>query len=169
MMAREARGAYRLKPVAMVFLAAALCLDLVGSPAQERTPETAILDSLLGSWRGRAVQTPIGPVSYDIEFSRMDDNAVAGVADLGAALHHWRFLIVDGHLRLRFLSTFRGNTRPTWLYTESLTPIAAHFRGRDLDYLTVRVEPGEHELKLDIFLRGNPHVSIRLEHAKTLQ
>ena len=168
MTARNALSAYALKLGAMAILAAALCVGADGSPAQERTLETAILDSLLGAWRGRAVQTPIGPVSYDIEFSRMDDNAVAGVADLGAALHHWRFLIVDGHLRLRFLSTFRGNSRPTWLYTESLTPTAAHFRGRDLDHLTVRVEPGEHDLKLDIFLRGNPHVSIRLEPAKAL-
>ncbi len=150
----------------VVIMAAVSCAVMVGAAAQERSLEAVFLERLLGSWRVSDMQTPIGSVPYDIEFSRMDDGAVYGVADPGAAFHHWRFLVVDGHLRLRFLSTFRGNRRPFWLYAESLTETAARFRGRDLDHLAVRVEPGERALKLEIFLRDQPHVSIRLEHAQ---
>ena len=152
-----------LKLSSMVIPAVVLCISAVVSVAKEPTLEAALLHRLIGTWQGRAEQTPIGPTPYDIAFSRMGDGAVYGVADPGLALHHWRFLVVDGHLRLRFLSTFRGNKRPMWLYAESLTETAAHFRGRDRDHVTVHVEPGEQDLKLDIFLRDKPHVSIRLE------
>ena len=152
-----------LKLSGTVILAVVLCINMVVSVGKEPTLEAAFLHRLIGSWQGPAEQTPIGPVPYDIEFSRMDDGAVYGVAELDVALHHWRFLIVDGHLRFRFLSTFRGNKRPMWLYAESLTATAARFQGRDRDHLVVGVEPREQELKLDIFLHGKPHVSIRLK------
>jgi hypothetical protein len=168
-MAPAAPEERRLNLARALMPVAVLCFITGSTLAAEQTLEAAFLDSLIGVWEGRAVQTPIGPAPYDIAFARTDDGAVAGVADPGAALHHWRFVIVDGHLRLRFLSTFRGNERPIWLYAESLAPGAVRFRGRVLDHLAVGVEPGATELKLDIFLHGKPHVSIRLESARTLQ
>ena len=73
--------------------------------------------------------------------------------------------MVAGQMRLRFLSTFRGNTNPTWLYTEEVSSVGAFFRGRDLDHLTVKLELRANELRIDILLHEVPHVSIRLAPA----
>jgi hypothetical protein len=143
-------------------LAIVTCLVAISSFAEDRSPGAAFLDKLLGSWNGRAVLTPVGALPYDLDFARTEGGAVAGTADPGAALHHWRFFMVNGQLRLRFLSTFRGNTRPTWLYAEQASPAGAFFRGRDLAHLTVKIKWEANQLRIDIFLQDSPHVSIRL-------
>ena len=149
----------------MAVLALVICAIASSSFATNRAPEDIFLQNLIGPWKGRAIRTPAGPVPYDITFARIESGAVAGTANPGAALHHWRFFITNGHLRLRFLSTFRGNTNPTWLYTEEVSSVGAFFRGRNLDHLTVNIESNVNELRIDIFLHDAPHVSIRLAPA----
>ncbi len=146
----------------MTSIALVICMIAGSSFATEQSPEGIFLQNLIGTWRGQATRTPVGPAPYDITFARIESGAVAGTADPGAALHHWRFFITNGHLRLRFLSTFRGNTNPTWLYTEEVSSVGAFFRGRDLDHLTVNIELNVNELRIDIFLHDAPHVSISL-------
>ena len=70
--------------------------------------------------------------------------------------------MVAGQMRLRFLSTFRSNTNPTWLYTREVSSVGAFFRGRDLDHLTVKLELRASELRIDTFSHDALHVSIRL-------
>ena len=71
-----------------------------------------LLHILANEWQGEAVITPLGPRSYDIHFQIRGENWIFGTANPGAALHHWGFYCEDNVLWLRFLSTFRGNTRP---------------------------------------------------------
>lgn len=149
----------------VAILAVVICAIWGSSFTVDRSPEGIFLQNLIGSWKGQAVRTPVGPVPYDITFARIESGAVAGTANPGAALHHWRFFMVAGQMRLRFLSTFRGNTNPTWLYTEEVSSVGAFFRGRDLDHLTVKLELRANELRIDIFLHDAPHVSIRLAPA----
>ncbi|MCZ6892599.1 MAG: hypothetical protein O7H40_00960 [Gammaproteobacteria bacterium] len=149
----------------MAVLALVICMIAGSSFAAKQSPEGIFLQNLIGPWKGRAIRTPVGPVSYDITFARIESGAVTGTANPGAALHHWRFFVANGQLRLRFLSTFRGNTKPTWLYTEEVSSVGAFFRGRDLEHLTVNIEMNVNELRIDIFLHDAPHVSIRLAPA----
>ncbi len=149
----------------MAGIALVICMIAGSSLATNDLPEGIFLQNLIGTWKGRADRTPMGPLPYDIVFAPIQGGAVAGTADPGAALHHWRFFIANGQLRLRFLSTFRGNTNPTWLYTEEVSSVGAFFRGRDLDHLTVKLELRANDLRIDIFLHDAPHVSIRLVSA----
>jgi len=143
-------------------LAALLYLH-AGALAKADTPaHAAFLDALVDNWDGRAVRTPHGPLPYDIEFSRSADGAIAGLADPGAALHHWRFLVEDGQLRLRFLTTFGGNTTLIWLNAETVSQTAVMFRAEDPPSLHVRVTNTGEEVNMDVFLHGEPHVNIRL-------
>ena len=143
--------------LAFIFVCAA-------SPATEdSTSETEnFLDKLLGDWHGEAVRTPIGPNEYDINFSRQADGSVAGVADTGPSLHYWTFMHSDGELRVRFLTTFRGNTKPIWLKVESRSPETFKFRAEQPPYLRVDVSPDPSRTTIGVFLHEAPHVDIVL-------
>ncbi len=124
--------------------------------------ETAFLEALVGRWHGRAVETPRGPLPYDIHFQRGADGAVTGVANPGAARHHWRFYIEDGRPRLIFLTTFRGNDQPIHLIAETLSNGVASFPADDPSHLTVQIETHRDAIDIRVRLRGEPHVRIRL-------
>lgn len=143
-------------------LAAMLYLDAGVLAKTETLAHTEFLDALVDNWDGRAVRTPHGPLPYDIEFSRVAKGAVAGVADPGAALHYWRFLVEDGQLRLRFLTTFGGNNTPIWLNAETISETTVIFRAEEPPYLHVQVTNTGEEISIDVFLDGAPHVRIRL-------
>lgn len=126
------------------------------------------LDRLVGDWRGRAELTPLGPLRYDLEFTRAPDQSVRGTAAPGGALHHWRFFVRGGVLWLRFLTTFRGNTEPVWLTLASCTEVdggSVRLVAVDPSYLVVEAAVAPRELHLDIFLHGQPHVRVRLRRA----
>jgi hypothetical protein len=122
----------------------------------------AFLDALIGNWDGQAVQTPRGPLPYDIDFTCDAHSAVNGTANPDAALHHWRFLVEGGKLRLRFLTTFGGNTTPIWLNAETVSPNAARFRADHPPYLHVEITNTGENANIEVFLRDKPHVHIRL-------
>ena len=73
------------------------------------------LQSLPGFWEGEAIETPVGPMSYDTIFHTCSNETIAGVAKTGASLHYWQFRPGQNNLQLRFLSTFRGNRKPIQL------------------------------------------------------
>ena len=101
------------------------------------------------------------PVVYDICFAATH-RRLYGVANPGAALHHWDFRLEDGALRLRFLTTFGGNTNPTWLTATRVQDQSAWFRADSLDHLSVGIELGDRRADIHVLLHDKPHVDIRL-------
>lgn len=127
------------------------------------------LDTLAGRWKGRALRTPRGPLPYDIDFTRDVDGSVSGIANPGAALHHWTFFIQENRVRLRFLTSFGGNTEPVRLTSVGASPGGAWiFKAEDPPYLEVQVKPHSDNIDIFIKLRGKPHVDIRLTSRKDL-
>ncbi|MGI9285294.1 MAG: hypothetical protein ACR2P1_07890 [Pseudomonadales bacterium] len=123
------------------------------------------LTAMEGPWQGRAVVTPAGPLPYDIEFQRTGANAVTGTANPGAAIQHWLFSAQEKSLRLRFLTTFGGNTNPLFFTASTRAGNRFVFNAEQRDNLTVCVTPGREVTDIDVFLRGNTHVRIKLRRA----
>lgn len=123
------------------------------------------MNSIQGMWNGRAIETPVGPVGYDISFYFCSPNKVAGIAELQASNHHWQFLRSDDELKLTFLSTFRGNQSPIQLKVRKTEENTIHFYAPKLDLLTVTVTPFDQHIDLRIFHHHQPHVYIRLKHS----
>lgn len=129
-------------------------------------PKTSVHDGFIrmikGTWQGKAIRTPIGPVTYDITYRQTPQGIVQGSADLIASVHHWTFIPEAEDLKLCFLSTFAGNTEPLLLELVEVDENEYFFKAHDPSYLEVRITITETSLRKRIFLRGNPHVEIEL-------
>lgn len=142
-----------------------LLLGLSGLPVQADIDLSAakrFLETLAGDWAGTALRTPRGVLPYDICFEHASPERLAGVADPGAALHHWDFHIRDDALKLRFLTTFGGNTTPTWLSAETMTGHTTWFQAAALDHLRVGIAQRPDQVDIHVRLHDRPHVHIRL-------
>ena len=126
-----------------------------------------LFNTLPGSWNGRAIETPIGPVDYAIHFHSCDNNTSAGVAELNVSDHHWRFWRSDGELRLTFLSTFRGNQTPTQLLISKFEDNTIWFHAPEVALLTLSVTLIEPHIDIRVYHHDNPHVYIRLTRSDT--
>lgn len=164
--------------LALVHLAALITQLLIACPlvhardadngqTLQQSQIQGFLTAMEGSWRGRAMVTPAGPLPYDINFQRSGANAVTGAAHPGAAVHHWLFSAQEKSLRLRFLTTFDGNTDPLFLTASTRAGNSIVFNAEQRDDLTVRVTPGREETDIDVFLHGDEHVQIKLQRAAT--
>lgn len=120
------------------------------------------LNTLPGSWDGRAIETPVGPVDYAIHFHSCDNSVRAGVAELQVSDHYWRFWRSDGALHLTFLSTFRGNQTPTQLLLGKIEDNTFWFHAPELALLTLSVTVVEPHLDIRVYHHDEPHVYIRL-------
>ena len=120
-------------------------------------------DRLSGDWHGEAVTTPVGPRPYDISFERRDPFWIYGQTNPGAAIHHWGFYCEDVELRLRFLSTFRGNRDPVLLEAIRITDAEIHFKAQKPAFLEVKVRPGYTHSVFEVLHHGERHVLIELE------
>jgi len=136
-------------------------LDAASSTEGGLTPDGVqqFLTGLDGSWQGRAVVTPVGPRPYDIVFESAGE-CVAGHADPGAALHYWTFCPVADGLRLRFLSTFRGNQQPRLLDATRALGGTVVFSAPDPDELQVHVDRQADRITVRIVRRQRLHVRI---------
>ena len=113
---------------------------------------------------GRATITPVGPRPYDITFRRSPQGQVAGAAYPGDnSTHYWTFYQEDQALKLRFLSTFAGNTQPLFLMAAEIVKDTWIFKSARPRYLEVQVKPRGFTLELEILLHGKRHVFIHLE------
>jgi hypothetical protein len=121
--------------------------------------------TIAGTWDGRAIETPVGPVDYAINFHLCDKGVIAGVAELRVSNHHWRFWRSDGELRLTFLSTFRGNQEPTQLVVSKIEENTIWFHAPELALLTLSVTLTEPNMHIRIFHHNEPHVYIHLMRA----
>lgn len=154
-----------------VLISGLLSLASLTAYAADTTPPLTIkeldhfMDSIQGIWNGRAIETPVGPVGYDISFHSCNPNKVAGIAELQASNHHWQFLRSDDELKLTFLSTFRGNQSPIQLKVRKTEENTIHFYAPKLDLLTVTVTPLDQHIDLRIFHHHQPHVYILLKNS----
>jgi len=146
-----------------------LCSFIVNSAETTKTLTEAEIDhfmaSIQGTWNGRAIETPVGPVGYDITFHSCSSNKIAGIAELKASNHHWQFWRSNNALHLSFLSTFRGNQNPIQLVASKAEENTLHFYAPKLDLLTVTVTPFDQHIDLRIFHHQQPHVYIRLKNS----
>lgn len=135
--------------------------------ALAQTPRSEQIDgflaSLVGEWVGTATTTPVGPLPYDLDFSRRADGSVEGAANPGAAIHTWTFYRQGAHLRLRFLSTFRGNRDPILLTAEGETDEGAMvFQAERPPFLRVQVKIGVAKATMQVLHHDRLHVEIHL-------
>jgi hypothetical protein len=117
---------------------------------------------LVGTWDGRAIETPVGPVDYLINFYECDKGVIAGVAELRVSNHHWRFWRSDDELHLTFLSTFSGNQEPTQLVVSQIEENTIWFHAPELALLTLSVTLAEPKVHIRVFHHHEPHVYIQL-------
>ncbi|MEH6650523.1 MAG: hypothetical protein V7707_10910 [Motiliproteus sp.] len=120
------------------------------------------LQSLEGFWKGEAIETPVGPMNYDMVFHRCSDGTIAGVAKTGASLHYWQFSPDEPPVRLRFLSTFRGNREPVQLLSKKSEGAVLEFYAPELELLTLGITFSTTNGDIRIYHYGNPHVHIWL-------
>lgn len=121
------------------------------------------LEAIEGKWTGQAVISPVGPLTYDIDFTRTEDSAIEGAANPGAAIHYWTFYREQQAITLRFLSTFRGNTDPLHLSATAQAEGAMVFQAFRPAYLQVHVRPQLDNIMIKVLLHGELHVVIYLK------
>ena len=122
----------------------------------------AFFNRMIGEWQGEAVTTPVGPLSYDIEFKRLESRSIYGAADPGAAVHHWVFYCDKGKLWLRFLSTFRGNRDPLLLEATAINVSEIHFKAKLPAFLEVVIQSGQTQSFIEVLHHDQRHVLIEL-------
>jgi len=143
-------------------LAAGLLLIVITSsfiPAGS-AEEHDFLAMLVGKWRGRAVQTPIGPSSYDIHFEWIDENCIAGIADNEFSNHTWTFCDKSEELTLAFLSDFRGNQQPIHMQVISREDGKLMFHADSHPFMDVLVFPMKRKVRVDVMHHNRLHVRI---------
>lgn len=156
-------------PCCGLYLATILALVwvLVSASAWAECPQAPAVelffDRLSGNWQGEAVTTPVGPRPYDISFERREPFWIYGQANPGAAIHHWGFYCEDAELRLRFLSTFRGNRDPVLLKAIRITDAEILFKAQKPAFLEVKIRPGYTHSVFEVLHHGERHVLIELE------
>ena len=151
--------------IRLCFLAALMTLTSALAAHEFRLSEDrieAILRSLPGYWHGKAIETPLGPMDYDMLFHSCSDGTIAGVANTGASLHYWQFSHRDGNLRIRFLSTFAGNRTPVLLKPTVPSGASLNFFAPQREILTLGITATENQIDIRVFHWGKPHVQIRL-------
>jgi hypothetical protein len=149
--------------VARACAAAAFAIAITAS-AGEQAPDAApdFLAALAGDWRGRAVQTPAGPLPYDIRFAPDPAGCMAGIAAPGGASHHWKFCAGRAGLELEFLSDFRGNDRPLFLRLQGREGDSLVFRSPTLEFLKIHALLQSGCLRLTVLHDDRLHVDIHL-------
>lgn len=124
------------------------------------------LQDMPGFWEGEAVETPVGPMSYDMFFHTCSDGTIAGVAKTGASLHYWQFIPDGDKSSIRFLSTFRGNRKPVLLLPRASEGAMVKYYAPELDILTLEVTFSKSTINVRVFHYHKPHVHIRLTRVK---
>jgi hypothetical protein len=150
----------------LLLLTAALHAAGIAPAAGERPLADAeiasFLDRIQGAWQGQAVLAPIGPRPYDISFARNAAGEIEGAAEPGGATHTWTFHRDGEGLKLRFLTTFRGNREPMLLTARGEWDGTLVFRALRPEFLSVRMRVETQILVIRVFHGDRLHVEIRL-------
>lgn len=154
-----------LTPLACIFLcmvisiccfSAKVCADLLPADIEN------FLNLIANDWKGNAVQTPLGPVGYSINFTKNPNGHVSGAAYLNRSTHYWDFYRQSNQLKLKFLSTFAGNTQPIYFAAQHYSDSHVEFISTSRNDVKVIIKPGYRKMVIRIFLRNKPHVIIEL-------
>lgn len=124
---------------------------------------SVFLESLTGKWQGYAIRTPIGKVSYDLNFKPLEKNKIKGTSYTnGQAIHTWVFESgKDGQLLLDFHSTF-GDSWAKDLCVTQVDKVKGYlFSNGNPPQLKVWINHAiKDKIQIEIFLWDRPHVSI---------
>ena len=150
----------------LLLLLAALNAASMAPAADERLLDasdvSAFLDRIQGAWQGEAIVTPIGPRPYDISFAPNAAGEIEGTAEPGGATHTWSFHRDGEGLKLRFLTTFRGNRDPVLLAARSERDGEVIFQALRPEFLSVRIRAEAQTVVMRVFHGDRLHVEIRL-------
>ena len=121
------------------------------------------LELLTSDWKGTAVQTPVGPVEYNIIFVKNPDAHITGAAYLNRSTHYWDFYRKAGQLNLNFLSTFAGNDEPIKFISHQYSEDGLEFNSLSRNDVKVIINPDQTNLVIRIFLDDKAHVKISMK------
>lgn len=141
---------------------AASMAPAAGERALDAADVSAFLGRIQGAWQGEAIITPIGPRPYDISFAPNAAGEIEGAAEPGGAIHTWAFHRDGEDLKLRFLSTFRGNRQPVVLKARGARDGAVIFQALRPEFLSLRIRAETKTLVMRVFHGDRLHVEIRL-------
>ena len=165
---REKLSSTLMSDLVKIFL---VCLALVGcrdkGPCQKclelEVEPFVFFESLIGKWEGYAITTPIGKVSYDLQFKMLGKHTLKGTSYTnGMAIHTWIFKSdTQGQIVLDFHSTF-GDSWAKGLCAAQVDQKKGYlFANGHPSHLKVWVNPlVKDEIQFRIFLNDKPHVSI---------
>jgi hypothetical protein len=139
----------------------AIAVIAAPTPLSGATQQAAeLLAALEGTWRGRAVVTPVGPAPYDIVFRRRAGGCIAGTADNGFSHHTWVFCNAAGSLSLDFTSDFRGNTTPIHFHEVASDGTDLLFRAPSHDFMDLKLAVRGDTATAEVYHHGRLHVRI---------
>ncbi len=160
-MSKTVAAVARLVLVVAAFNAASMA-PAADERALDAADVSAFLGRIQGAWQGEASITPIGPRPYDISFAPNAAGEIEGAADPGGAIHTWTFHRDGEDLKLRFLSTFRGNRQPVLLKARGARDGAVIFQALRPEFLSVRIRAETQTLAMRVFHGDRLHVEIRV-------
>ena len=117
---------------------------------------------LASNWAGKAIQAPLGPTVYDIDFTQKAKGCVKGIANNNFSHHHWPFCNATDQLTLEFLSDFRGNDRSIRLKLIPQESNISIFRAESHPFMDVVVDTNKDEVEIRIMHYDKLHVKIVL-------
>lgn len=144
-----------------LFLTVATHVALAQTEIASQSPRD-FLANLMGTWHGKAVQTPIGPVLYDVGFVKQANNCVSGVAIMRLSEHTWTFCEQDQQLRLRFLTNFGGNATPVHFVQTSEVGGVRTFNAESHPFMHLLVSIQRDNGWIKVMHYGQLHVKIQL-------
>jgi len=153
-------------PRAYLFICTIIIQSLLTAQAKNELDSSHInyfLMLISNDWKGTAVQTPIGPVTYNIKFLKNSSGHVTGAAYLSRSTHYWDFYRNSDELNLKFLSTFAGNDQPIIFKSYYYSNEGFEFNSTSRNDVKVIIKPETQKMTIRIFLRDQAHVNIELE------
>ncbi len=158
----------------LLFVCLAIVTGLVDNPCRTcvkmETESSIFLESLSGQWQGYAMRTPIGKVTYDLNFRMLEKNKIKGTSYTnGRAIHTWVIASgAEGQLVLDFHSTFGDSWAKGLCVTQVDEKKGYLFSHGNPFQLKVWINhTANDKMLIEIFLRDQPHVSIVTSKSKS--
>ncbi|NYZ64700.1 hypothetical protein H0A36_01690 [Endozoicomonas sp. SM1973] len=131
--------------------------------SDELMSNKGFISTLIGNWRGEALQTPIGPRPYNISFNRISAQCISGVANNGVSRHTWTFCQNNkSHMALTFLSDFAGNSTPIHFKVINSDKEQLVFKAGSHPFMEVTVSRYGDLRWINVIHHGKLHVRILL-------
>ena len=148
-----------------------MCMALMCSPGKDpcqRCLELEVepfifFESIKGKWEGYAITSPIGKVSYDLQFKMLGKNTIKGTSYTnGLVVHTWIFKYGSPRqIVLDFHSTFGDSWAKGLCVVQEDKGKGYLFANGNPSHLKVWIDPlAKNGIKIKIFLNDKPHVNI---------